>query len=146
MKIAKIYENDDEADNDVKIGALYADAGNWYTQAQDFEKAIAALNSASEANPSDTKVLLARLQTYYFYGKKLQEQSADTTDPVEKQNLMDQARDQFTRGVQVGNALTSLDFTNAQGFQFLALCQVALGDQAAAEQNLSTYRELTGGS
>ena len=146
MEIADIYQNDVIADNDAQVPKLYADAGIWYRFANRYADAVVAFDHASQADPNDTNLLLDRLKTYYLYGKTLSDQADASTDPVEKQNLVDQAHTAYQRGVEVGNALTSIAVNEPQGFQFLALCQFGLGDSVAAEQNMKTYTELTGGS
>jgi hypothetical protein len=86
--------------------------------------------------------MLTRLQTYYQYGKSLEGEAAAATDPQRKTELQQQADAQFQRGVEIGNALTNLYVNSAQGYLFLSLCQVELGDLTAAELNQKKYEDL----
>jgi hypothetical protein len=89
--------------------------------------------------------MLARVSTYYAYGKRLKDQAGAESDPAAKAALLDQANVQFQRAVEVGNAMTSVFTANAEGFFYLGASQSELGDFQAAEQNFKTYQELSGG-
>jgi len=146
VQIAGIYRNDTDAANDDQIAGLLHDAGQWYSlpSVARYETAIDVLNRASEENPLSKEILFDRLQTFYRYGVELKQQADAATDPARKDELRAKSQQIFQRGVEVGNALTSEYVDYADAFQFLALCQVELGDTAAAEQNFKTYNELTG--
>ncbi len=150
VRIVGIYENDTDPSNDEAVKPLLLFAGTIYgtPSVQRFEEAIELLNRAAEKEifGAQESTLLVRMQTYYHYGKHLQDQAAEETDPVRKAELEQLAAEMFQRGVEIGNALTNQYPGSAEGFLFLALCQVELGDTASSEINLKAYEELSTGT
>ncbi len=146
VKIADIYGKDTIAENDDKVVPLLTEAGTWYASSnvKAFPEALAALDRASELDPSNSELLFFRLRTYYYYGQDL-EQSALTVPEAEQAGILGQAKQMFQRGVEVGNALVAAATNHAEGFRFLGMCQGRLGDSLAAEQNLKTYEQLSSG-
>ncbi len=146
VKIAEIYSQDTNADNDEKVVPLLTDAGNWYasTNVKAYPEALAALDRASELEPSNSELLFYRLRTFFFYGQDL-EIAASKAPESEQPALIAQSKQMFQRGVDVGNALVSAATNHAEGFRYLGLCQGRLGDSAAAEQNLRTAEQLSSG-
>jgi tetratricopeptide (TPR) repeat protein len=146
VKIAEIYNGDTNSDNDDKVVPLLTEAGNWYASAnvKAYPEALAALDRASELDPSNSELLFFRLRTFFFYGQDLEIAASKAPEP-EQPALMNQAKQMFQRGVDIGNALVASATTNAEGFRYLGLCQARLGDSAAAEQNLKTSEQLSSG-
>lgn len=146
VKIAEIYAGDTESENDAKVVPLLTEAGNWYgsSNVKAYPEALAALDRASELDPSNTDLLFYRLRTFFFYGQDLELAAANAPE-AEQPALMAQARQMFQRAVDVGNALVASATTHAEGFRYLGLSQGRLGDSAAAEQNLRTSEQLSGG-
>jgi tetratricopeptide (TPR) repeat protein len=147
VEVADIYANDTDPENDSEIKKLLFDAGTWFglQSVGRYEEAIDALNRAAELEviaPTED-LMLTRLQTYYQYGKSLQTEAAAATDPARKAELTSRAAEQFQRGVEVGNALTGLYVNNADGYLFLSLCQLELGDFQAAQLNQRKHEELS---
>ena len=93
--------------------------------------ATASLNRAAnlELIPSENTMLM-RLQTYYNYGKYLKDKGEASTDPAEKADLAARAKTMFERAVEVGVAMTNNFVANANGFFYLSLAQLELGDPA----------------
>lgn len=144
VKIADSYSKDTLVENDPQIVPKLREAGQWYASVKDYPAALTALERASELDPTNIEVLFDRLRTYYFAGQSL-EGDAERAAEAERPAILAQARQMFERGVDVGNALVAAATTHAEGFHFLAMCQGRIGDSAAAEQNLRTYEQLSGG-
>jgi tetratricopeptide (TPR) repeat protein len=149
IQVADIYADDTDPANDAEIDDLLRDAGGWFglPVVGRYEEALDALNRAAEMEPVPTLDLMqTRLQTFYQYGQSLKDQAEEATDPSRKSELEARAREQFQRGVDIGNALTNLYPTAATGYQFLGLCQIEVGELDAAQLNLKTYDELSAGN
>lgn len=146
VKIAEVFAGDTDAENDAKVVPLLTEAGNWYgsSNVKAYPEALAALDRASELDPSDTDLLFYRLRTFFFYGQDLEIAAANAPE-AEQPALLAQARQMFQRAVDVGNALVASATTHAEGFRYLGLSQGRLGDSAAAEQNLRTSEQLSSG-
>lgn len=140
VQIADIYANDTDPDNDLSVKDLQLNAGTWFglPTVSRYEEAIAALEHAAELDASSIvpsrQILFQRVQTYYNYGRSLEE-SGDTA----------RAAEMYQRGVEIGNVLTNNYPSYAEGFLFLSLCQSELGDFGAADLNFKTYEQLQGG-
>ena len=149
VQLADIYTGATDAGNDAQIKPLQLNAGSWYAlpNVQEFDKALVALDRAAELEGDfpNKDTMLLRLQTFYSYGAYLDDQARRESDPARKVSLEQQAAANYQRGVDVGNALTNL-YEVADGYLFLARCQGALGDHAAAEINLKAFQELNEGS
>lgn len=147
LKVAGIYLNDTDPLNDAQLKGLYAEAGFLLRQAGQLDRAIEAYNLASEQDVNDIELLLSRQQLFLLYGQELRDQAArasEAGDPARAAELDTLATATLQRGVDVGNAVTSLAPTNADGFFFLATTQGLLGDEAAYNENMKTYQELSG--
>lgn len=149
VRIVDLNEADTDASNDADNGTMLVSAGTWYSSSRvgKFDAAIAALDRATtyEDTPQ-ANTMLTRVRTYYNYGKQLKEQSEAATDPAVKADQKDRSTAMFRRAVEVGVAMTNLYPVKADGFLYLSMAQVELGDFTASETNFKTYQELTGGS
>lgn len=148
VKIVDLFEKDTDAANDGDNIAMLSSAGTWYARPDigRFDDAIAALDRAAnlETFPTDG-TMLARLRTYYNYGKFTKDQGAAEADPVRKQELTDKAAAMFRRAVEIGGAMTNQFVANPQGFLYLSMAQLELGDFTASETNFKTYEQLLSG-
>ena len=90
--------------------------------------------------------LLQKLQIHYKYGDDLEKAGAAETDPARQAELQQLAREQFEKGVNTGNALVGQYFESQNGFFYLALCHGKLGNEKLMEDNMASYRKLTGES
>lgn len=147
LQVAEIYINDTDPATDAQLKGLYVDAGFNFRRAGELARAIDAYNLANEQDVYDVNILLEREQLFLLYGRELKERAASAAvagDRALADDLDAQARTALQRGVDVGNALTSLAPTNADAFFFLASIQALLGDEAAFNQNMKTYEELSG--
>ena len=88
--------------------------------------------------------MLMRLRTYYNYGKETKDQAAAAADPTEQARLTEKTTELFTRAVEIGVAMTNNHPAEADGFFYLSLSQLELGDYAASDANYKTYEELQG--
>jgi tetratricopeptide (TPR) repeat protein len=155
VQIVDLYENDNDPGNDTDIPRMLSDAGRWLADksVRRYSEAVELLDRAADRETfPKLETFLYRLQTRQQYGKYLKDQVATETDPVRKAELETQAREQFTRGVEIGNALVNYGFPEsdqtrdnlANAHLFLGMCQYELGDQAASDLNMKRYRELMG--
>ncbi|MBA4377875.1 MAG: hypothetical protein C0395_04365 [Gemmatimonas sp.] len=142
-----IYESDDDVGNDEDVyflvlqsAGLYSgiDVHRYATALDLYEKAL-RLESVPE---EDT--LLQKLQIHYKYGDDLEKEAAAETDPARQAELQRQAREQFEKGVNTGNALVGQYFESVNGFFYLGLCHGKLGNEALMNENMATYRKLSG--
>ncbi len=149
VRIVDLREADTDASNDASNRDMLVAAGTWYgtNRVGRYEDAIKALDRATtlEEVPK-ANTMLARVRTFYNYGKKLKEEAAASTDPTEKAAKEAKAKSMFQRAVEVGNAMTTLHTTVADGFLYLSMAQVEIGDSTAADANFKTYQELSGNS
>lgn len=147
VRIVDLNEADTDASNDALNGDMLVAAGTWYggPRVGRFEDAIKVLDRATsyEETPR-ANTMLMRVRTYYNFGKKLKDESEAATDPAQKADLLNRAKSMFQRAVEVGNAMTNLYPTVADGFLFLSMAQVELGDYTASDANFKTYQELSG--
>lgn len=148
MKVADIYFNDDDPANDAQLKGLYSEAGYNYQMADDYPRAIASYGLANELDVQDETIMLQRLQLNLQYGQRLAIRSAEamTDDPAQAAELDAESKVYLQRAVDVGNALTDIAPTNADGFYFLAQAQAAMGDLTASEENMKVYNELMPGT
>ncbi|MFN2370931.1 MAG: tetratricopeptide repeat protein [Candidatus Krumholzibacteriia bacterium] len=147
VRIVDLNEADTDASNDALNGDMLVAAGTWYGSPRvgRYEDAIKVLDRATsyEETPR-ANTMLMRVRTYYNYGKKLKDESAAATDPAQQADSLNRAKTMFQRAVEVGNAMTNLYPTVADGFLFLSMAQVELGDYTASDANFKTYQELSG--
>ena len=149
VQVVDLNEADTDATNDTDNKAMLVAAGTWYSSPNigRFEDAIVVLDRAAdlESIPTDNTMLM-RLRTYYYYGKEVKNKSQGETDEIAKADLSTQATELFNRAVEIGVAMTNNFPATADGFLFLSLSQLELGDFAAAEANNKTFEELQPGS
>lgn len=149
VKIVDLFEKDTDAGNDGDNVPMLVSAGTWYarTDIARFDDAISALERAGnlEMFPTDG-TMLNRLRTYYNYGKHLKEKGAAEADPLLKQELADRSAGMFRRAIEIGGAMTNQFVANAQGFLYLSMAQLEMGDYTASETNFKTYEQLLSGS
>jgi tetratricopeptide (TPR) repeat protein len=149
VQVVDLNEADTDATNDTDNKAMLVAAGTWYSSPNigRFEEAIVVLDRAAdlESIPTDNTMLM-RLRTYYYYGKEVKTKSQEETDEIAKGDLTTQSTELFNRAVEIGVAMTNNFPATADGFLFLSLSQIELGDFAAAEANNKTFEELQSGS
>lgn len=147
VRVVALNEADTDASNDAQNGDMLVAAGTWYggPRVGRYEDAIRVLDRATtyEETPRSNTMLM-RVRTYYNYGKKLKDEAEAATDPAQKTDLLGRSRALFQRAVEVGNAMTNLYPTVADGFLYLSMAQVELGDYTASDANFKTYQELSG--
>jgi tetratricopeptide (TPR) repeat protein len=147
VRVVDLNEGDTDATNDEDNKAMLVAAGTWYSSPNvgRFDDAIEVLDRAADLESMPTpNTILMRLRTYYNYGKEMKTQSAASADPVEQQQLADKANELFNRAVEIGIAMTNNFPATADGFFYLSLSQLELGDYAASDANYKTYEELQG--
>ncbi|MDX2475607.1 MAG: hypothetical protein QNL91_18095 [Candidatus Krumholzibacteria bacterium] len=145
VRIVDLREADTDGANDEDNKAMLVSAGTWYSgpNVSRFEDAIAVLDRAAnmELIPTDNTMLM-RVRTYYNFGKHLKGLAAAETDPVLKADLEAQSQNMLGRAVDIGVAMTNSSPSNADGFFYLSLSQMELGDFSASEVNFKTYEQL----
>jgi tetratricopeptide (TPR) repeat protein len=145
IKIAGIYQSDSDVGNDSEVKDLLVKAGVWlgYENIGRYQEALQLFDRALQLEPIPSQeTQLEYMRTYYNYGEFLRKQAEGETDALRKSELAAQARAQFSRGVEVGNALVAQYPSYPYGFYYLALCHTALGDAAAAELNIKRFDDL----
>ncbi len=149
VRVVDIYSNDEDAGNDDQTKEMLLIAGSWYSHSAiaRYEDALTVLDRVSEreATPS-FRTMILRLKAYYNWGKLLKEQAAAETDAVAKAELEALSKEKFARAVEVGNATVSLHAIESDGFLYLSMAQMEMGDYNASDANFKTYQELTGGA
>lgn len=147
VKIVDLNEADTDAGNDDDNKALLKTAGSWYSanSVARFEDAISALDRAALLdNGLDDSIMLLRLKAQYKYGQSLKNDADLESDPVMKEDLMNRAKERFTRAAEIGLAMTGSFPANAEGFLYLSMAQVEIGEYNASDANFKTYQELSG--
>ena len=149
VKVVDLNESDTDATNDADNKSMLVAAGTWYSTPNvgRFDDAIVVLDRAAdlETIPTDNTMLM-RLRTYYNYGKEKKTQAGTETDPVKKAELTERSTELFNRAVEIGIAMTNNFPQTADGFFYLSLSQLELGDYPASDANYKTYEELSPGS
>ncbi len=147
VQVVDLREADTDASNDDQNKDMLVSAGVYYsmTTIGRFEDALAVLDRAADMElfPLEN-TFLTRLRTYYNYGKEIKTQSEAEEDPILKAEKTEQFKALFARAVEIGVAMTNNYVANADGFFYLSLAQLELGDYAASEANFKTYNELQG--
>jgi len=147
VQVVDLNEADTDANNDADNKAMLVSAGTWYSSPNigRFDDAIVVLDRAAdlETIPTDNTMLM-RLRTYYNYGKDLKKKSTTETDPARLAELTEEYTALFNRAVEIGVAMTNNFPATADGFFYLSLSQLELGDYAASDANYKTYEELQG--
>ncbi len=145
IRIVDLNEADTDAANDADNKAMLVSAGTWYADPNvaRYDDAILALDRAANLELIPTaNTMLMRVRTYYNYGKDLKGQAEAEADPVVKAELDEQSKAMLNRAVEVGLAMTNNFFDNADGFFYLSMAQMELGDFSASEANFKTYEQL----
>ncbi len=147
VQVVDLNEADTDANNDADNKGMLVSAGTWYSSPNigRFDDAIVVLDRAAdlETIPTDNTMLM-RLRTYYNYGKDLKKKSTTETDPARQAELTEEYTALFNRAVEIGIAMTNNFPATADGFFYLSLSQLELGDYAASDANYKTYEELQG--
>lgn len=148
VKIADLNEADTDAGNDDNNMSLLKTAGSWYSTSSvgRYEDAIAALDRAAELDSRglDHNIMLLRLKAQYNYGMTLKGEAEMESDTIMKEDLVGRAKLRFDRAVEIGLAMTSNFPMVPEGFLFLSMSQVEIGDFTASDTNFKTYQELSG--
>ena len=148
VKVVDLNEADTDATNDVDNKAMLVAAGTWYSTKNigRYDDAIMVLDRAAdlETIPTDNTMLM-RLRTYYNYGKDVKTQAQAETDPAKKAQLTEESTALFKRAIEIGVAMTNNFPATADGFFYLSLSQLELGDYAASDVNYKAYEELQTG-
>lgn len=147
VMVVDINEGDTDASNDGQNKEMLLAAGSWYsvTSIARYDDALAVLDRAAnlELIPTERTMLL-RLKTFYKYGKKLKDDATAETDPVAKAEFDGLSKDNFNRAVEIGTAMTNNFVANSEGFLYLSMAQVEIGEFNASDANFKTYQELSG--
>jgi len=145
VRIVDLHEADTDAANDADNKDMLVSAGTWYAapNVARYDDAIVVLDRAAnlELVPS-ANTMVMRVRTFYNYGKSLKERAAAETDPVVKAELDTKSKAMLNRAVEIGVAMTNNFVANPDGFFYLSLSQMELGDFAASEANFKTYEQL----
>ncbi|MEN8006181.1 MAG: tetratricopeptide repeat protein [Candidatus Krumholzibacteriota bacterium] len=148
VQVVDLNEADTDATNDADNKAMLVAAGTWYSSPNigRFDEAIVVLDRAADLESIPTpNTMLMRLRTYYYYGKEVKTKGQEETDPVAKAELETRSTELFNRAVEIGLAMTNNFPGTADGFLFLSLAQIEIGDFAAAEVNNKAFEELQAG-
>jgi len=146
VRIVDLNEGDLDANNDSDNLAMLSSAGTWYgtRNVSRYEDAIAVLDRAADLEPVPTeKTMLLRVQTYLAHGKDLKEQAKAETDPVLQAELTAQSTAALNRTLDISVAMTNNFVANANGFFYLSMTQMELGDFTASEASFKTYEQLS---
>lgn len=147
VRVVGIYESDDDVGNDESVYFLCLQAAGFYStpEVQRYDTALDLYEKALrlESVPEEA-TLLSKLQLHYKYGDDLEKSAAAETDPGRQAELQRRAREQFEKGVNTGNALVGQYFESVNGFFYLGLCHGKLGNEALMNENMATYRKLSG--
>jgi tetratricopeptide (TPR) repeat protein len=147
VRVVDLREADTDASNDDQNKEMLLAAGTWYSMSTigRYDEALVILDRAADMEifPLENTIL-TRLRTYYNYGTFVKKQSDEEVDLVAKAELLERSKTLFTRAAEIGVAMTNNFVANADGFLYLSLAQVELGDYAASEANYKTYNELQG--
>ncbi len=145
VRIVDLHEADTDASNDADNKDMLVSAGTWYAapNVARYEDAIAVLDRAANLEIIPTaNTMVMRVRTFYNYGKALKAEAAAETDPVLKADLDAKSKAMLNRAVEIGVAMTNNFVDNADGFFYLSLSQMELGDFTASEANFKTYEQL----
>jgi tetratricopeptide (TPR) repeat protein len=141
-----LNQADTDASNDEYNKDMLVNAGVWYSDKNvgRYDDALVVLDRAADLEiiPTDG-TMLNRLRAYFNYGKETKKLADSEADPVAKQEIQDKATGLFNRAIEIGVAMTNNFPANANGFFYLSLAQLEIGDYAASEANYKTYEELS---
>jgi tetratricopeptide (TPR) repeat protein len=147
VMVVDLNEADTDANNDLNNKDMLVAAGTWYgdKNIRRYDDAIAMLDRAADLEISPLEnTMLMRLRTYYNYGKDVKDQAKIENDPAIQSELTDKANGLFNRAVEIGMAMTNKYPGSSDGFMFLSMAQLEIGDFAASEANFKTSEELSG--
>jgi tetratricopeptide (TPR) repeat protein len=141
VRVAEIYTADDDVDNDEDLLSLRLQAAINYSDVSvlKYAKALSNYDEALDLEdiPSDN-TLFQKLKLHFDYAESLK-LAAGATDTA---SLPEAARQQYQLGVNTGIALTDSAFDNEFGFYYLAMCHLALGNNADFNRAMEQYNQL----
>jgi len=149
VRVVDLRQGDTDALNDDQNKDMLVYAGRWYgiSSIGRYDDALAVLDRAADLELFPTEeTMLIRLQTFYNYGKKLKNDAAAETDLAQQAEVQARSQQMYQRAVDVGIAMTNTYMARADGFLYLSMAQLELGDYTASEANFKTYEELEGSS
>lgn len=149
VRVVDLKEADTDASNDDQNKEMLIAAGSWYsvTTIARYEDALAVLDRAANLELLPTfKTQLLRQKTFYKYAKKLKDDSAAETDLMAKADAEARFKELFGRSVEIGIATTNNFPTESEGFLYLSMAQVEVGEFMASDANFKTYQELSAGT
>ncbi len=142
VRVAAIYESDDDADNDEDLYALYLQSATFYSDPsvlnypaalENYDKAL-DLEDVPEEN-----TLLQKLKLHFDYGTQLQNEAGATAP----EQLPEAAREQFRSGVNTAMAMVDQLMDNPFAYYYKGLCHFALGERADGEAAMRQYEQLS---
>ncbi|MFH1842464.1 MAG: tetratricopeptide repeat protein [bacterium] len=145
IQVAAIYESDTDPENDETINPLLVRSAT-YLARDDIRRYDEALRHFDRA--LQLELVPARdtqfeyLRTWHNYGDWLNTQAEDETDTMRKAELEAQAKEKFSRGIEIGNALVEAYPGYGYGYYYLALCQFAIDENAAGRLNMEKFNDL----
>lgn len=149
VRVVDLYEGDTDASNDDQNKEMLLIAGSWYsvTAIGRYDDALAVLDRAANLELLPTfKTMLLRQKTFYKYAKKLKDDSIAEVDPVVKAEMDTHSKELFRRAVEIGIATTNNFPNESEGFLYLSMSQVEIGEYTASDANYKTYQELSPGT
>jgi tetratricopeptide (TPR) repeat protein len=147
IRLINLLENDGNPENDTDLKSLMVQSAGWLAQ-KDIRRYPEALDLYKRALQlelvPEQETMLGRLLTHYDFALFLKQQAAEAVDPSARTELENQARTQFSEGVDVGNAAVDAFFDCANCYLILARCQFEMGDYKAGEASSLKFNELQG--
>jgi tetratricopeptide (TPR) repeat protein len=146
VRVIDIYETDEDPLNDEEVYYLALQAAVYFGDASilRYQEAIDLYEKALRLEPlPEENTMMQKLKLHYDYAKRLKDEAEFETGDAktEKEQL---ATEHLTSGVGVGNALINSYLESSNGYFYLGLCYLELGDTANGEKSLSIYRQLQG--
>ena len=148
VRVATLYENDDDITNDPDIYGLNLQSARFYSRAdvKRYEDALVFFEKALRLEDIPQKdTLELKLRTHYEYAQMLKTEKNNETDTTRQAELQQMITEQLTSGVNVGNSLVSQYFDSKYGYYYLAMCQNELGDFENSTRNMEMYQTLESG-
>lgn len=149
VMVVDLYESDTDAGNDGQNKEMLLIAGSWYSQPTiaRYDDALSVLDRAANLELFPTfRTMLLRQKAFYYYGKELKDSAAVEEDALAKTEMETRSKELFGRAVEIGIAATTNFPNEAEGFLFLSMSQVEVGEYTASDANFKTYQELSPGS
>ncbi len=144
IRVIDIYEtSEDDMSESIYPIALRAAAYFGDSSILRYQEAIYLYEKAlrHELLPKEN-TMMQKLKLHYDYGKFLRKESEFAETPEIKTEQEQLAIEQFTAGTGVGNALVNSYLESSNGYFFLGMCYMELGDSTNAEKNLEVFRKL----